>query len=193
MIERWRRFPLDADDARSAMRSSGTNRSSWRLGTSGSLDTRVWRRDQIPAAAASIPLDIGDRAIGGLTLSFDEPREFTAEDIGFMLGAARQGAQALERARSEEIRRLAEARLSLLARAGGLLAESLDYPKTLAAVADLVVPQLADWASVEILEPDGSIQSARRRARGSGEGGVREGVPAASAPGPLGPDAASGT
>jgi serine phosphatase RsbU (regulator of sigma subunit) len=104
-------------------------------------------------------LDIGDRAIGGLTLSFDEPREFTSEDIGFMVGAARQGAQALERGRSEEIRRLAEARLSLLARAGGLLAESLDYTKTLAAVADLVVPSLADWTSVEILEPDGSIRS----------------------------------
>ena len=75
-----------------------------------------------------------------------------------MLGAARQGAQALERARSEEIRRLAEARLSLLARAGGLLAESLDYRRTLGAVVDLVVPQFADWASVEILEPDGSIR-----------------------------------
>jgi serine phosphatase RsbU (regulator of sigma subunit) len=47
----------------------------------------------------------------------------------------------------------------LLARAGGLLAESLDYPKTLTAVTNLVVPQLADWASVEILEPDGSVQS----------------------------------
>jgi hypothetical protein len=76
-----------------------------------------------------------------------------------MLGAARQGAQALERARSEEIRRRAEERLALLARAGGLLADSLDYPKTLTAVTNLVVPQLADWASVEILEPDGSVQS----------------------------------
>ena len=76
-----------------------------------------------------------------------------------MLGAARQGAQALERARSEEVRRLAEERLALLARAGGLLAESLDYPKTLAAVVDLAVPQFADWATVEILEPGGSINT----------------------------------
>ena len=158
VIDHWRRFPLDAatpiGDA--VLRNEPivlASQDEWIARYPG-LD-----REQIPAASASIPLDIGDRAIGGLTLSFDEPRAFTAEDVGFMLGAARQGAQALERARSEEIRRLAEARLSLLARAGGLLAESLDYEKTLGAVVDLVVPQLADWASVEILEPDGSIHS----------------------------------
>ena len=158
VIERWRRFPLDAttpigDAVLSNEPILMPSRDAWLERYPGLA------REQIPEAAASIPLDIGDGAIGGLTLSFDEPREFTAEDIGFMLGAARQGAQALERARSEEIRRLAEARLSLLARAGGLLAESLDYTKTLAAVANLVVPRLADWTSVEILEPDGSIRS----------------------------------
>jgi len=158
VIERWRSFPLDpttpVGDAvlRNAPVVMGS-RDEWLARYTG------LERDQIPAAAASIPLDLGDRAIGALTLSFNEPREFTSEDIGFMLGAARQGAQALERGRSEEIRRLAEARLSLLARAGGLLAESLDYTKTLAAVANLVVPRLADWTSVEILEPDGSIRS----------------------------------
>jgi PAS domain S-box-containing protein len=158
VIDRWRRFPLDPSTpvGDAVLRNEPVvlpGQDEWLTRYPG-LD-----RAQIPAASASIPLDIGDRAIGGLTLSFDEPREFTEEDVGFMLGAARQGAQALERARSEEIRRLAEARLSLLARAGGLLAESLDYRKTLGAVVDLVVPQLADWASVEILEPDGSVRS----------------------------------
>ena len=157
VIERWQRFPLDAKTpiGDAVLRNVPVvlpDREQWLTRYPG------LERARIPAASASIPLDIGERAIGGLTLSFDEPRAFTAEDVGFMLGAARQGAQALERARSEEIRRLAEARLSLLARAGGLLAESLDYRKTLGAVVELVVPQLADWASVEILEPDGSIQ-----------------------------------
>jgi PAS domain S-box-containing protein len=154
VIERWRSFPLDESTpiGDAVLRNVPI--------VMGSPEEWLARypglaRAQIPAAAASIPLDIGDRAIGGITLSFDEPREFTPEDVGFMLGAARQGAQALERGRSEEIRRLAEARLALLARAGGLLAESMDYPKTLTAVVDLVVPRLADWASVEILEPDG--------------------------------------
>jgi len=158
VIERWRRFPLDASSpiGDAVLRNEPVvmvDRDDWLARYDGLV------RDEIPAAAASIPLDVGDRAIGGLTLSFDHPREFTSDDIGFMLGAARQGAQALERARSEAVRRLAEERLALLARAGGLLAESLDYPKTLAAVVDLVVPRFADWATVEILEPSGSIRS----------------------------------
>jgi PAS domain S-box-containing protein len=158
VIESWRSFPLDATTpiGDAVLRNEPivmSSREDWLARYPGLTSA------QVPAAAASIPLDVGDRAIGGLTLSFDEPREFTEEHIGFMLGAARQGAQALERGRSEEIRRLAEARLSLLARAGGLLAESLDYTKTLTAVANLVVPRLADWTSVEILEADGSIHS----------------------------------
>jgi PAS domain S-box-containing protein len=158
VIDRWRRFPLD--------RRSPIGDAVLRNEPVVMVDPEEWlsrfpglERERVPAAAASIPLDVGGRAIGGLTLSFDHPREFSEDDIGFMLGAARQGAQALERARSEEVRRLAEERLTLLARAGGLLAQSLDYPKTLAAVVDLAVPRFADWATVEILEPDGSINT----------------------------------
>lgn len=157
VIERWARFPLDASTpvGDAVLRNEPIvmpDRETWMERYPGLARSRV------PASAAAIPLDVGGRAIGALTLSFDEPREFTAGDIGFMLGAARQGAQALERARSEVVRSRAEERLAILAQAGGLLADSLDYPKTLAAVADLVVPRLADWASVEILEPDGTIR-----------------------------------
>lgn len=158
VIEHWRRFALDDTNPIGAaiLRNEPVvlvDADDW-LARFPGLD-----REQVPAAAAAIPLDIGGRAIGGLTLSFDRPRGFTPDDIGFMLGAARQGAQALERARSDEVRRLAEERLSLLARAGGLLAQSLDYPKTLTAVVDLVVPRFADWATVELLEPNGSIDT----------------------------------
>ncbi|MGH2680633.1 MAG: SpoIIE family protein phosphatase [Actinomycetota bacterium] len=158
VLERWRRFALDATSpiGDSVLRNQPVlmvDREDWQARYPGLA------REQIPEAAATIPLDVGNRAIGGLTLSFDRPRTFSADDVGFMLGAARQGAQALERARSDAVRRLAEERLSLLARAGGLLAQSLDYPKSLAAVVDLVVPRFADWATVEILEPDGSIRS----------------------------------
>jgi PAS domain S-box-containing protein len=159
VIERWRRFPLDAASpiGDAVLRNEPV--------VMVDRDDRLARYPDLeweqvpPAAAASIPLDVGGRAIGGLTLSFDHAREFTDDDIGFMLGAARQGAQALERARSEAVRRVAEERLSLLARAGGILAESLDYPRTLAAVVDLVVPRFADWATVEILEPGGAIRT----------------------------------
>jgi PAS domain S-box-containing protein len=158
VIERWRRFTLDRRTpvGQAVLTNQPVvmpDREAW------VADYPDMAAETLPQAAAAIPLDIGGRAIGGLTLSFDEPRSFTDDDVGFMLAAARQGAQALERARVEAGRRLVEARLSILARAGDLLAQSLDYPKTLAAVADLVVPRLADWASVETLEPDGVIRS----------------------------------
>jgi PAS domain S-box-containing protein len=158
VIGRWRRFTLDA---RTPVGQAVLTNEPVLM-----PDRQTWverypdlEAETLPAAAASIPLDIGGRAIGGLTLSYDEPRSFADDDVGFMLAAARQGAQALERSRVETGRRLVQARLSILARAGDLLAQSLDYPKTLSAVADLVVPRLADWASVEILESDGVIHS----------------------------------
>ncbi|MDB4993645.1 MAG: two-component hybrid sensor and regulator, partial [Myxococcaceae bacterium] len=45
-----------------------------------------------------------------------------------------------------------EARRAFLADATSTLASSLDYRATLAAVADLVVPTLADWCAVDVLE-----------------------------------------
>jgi len=54
---------------------------------------------------------------------------------------------------------VAHEQMTFLADASVLLASSLDYRKTLAKVARLSVPRLADWCSVEIVEADGSIGS----------------------------------
>jgi PAS domain S-box-containing protein len=45
-----------------------------------------------------------------------------------------------------------ERRLRLLAEASALLGESIDYKRALQQVADIVVPQLADWCVVDVLE-----------------------------------------
>lgn len=45
-----------------------------------------------------------------------------------------------------------------LAQAGAILASSLDYEKTLASVAELTVPELADWCVVYIRDDDGSVR-----------------------------------
>ncbi len=46
-----------------------------------------------------------------------------------------------------------------LAEAGPLMAASIEgYEETLAGVARLLVPQIADWCSIDMLEPDGSIR-----------------------------------
>ena len=50
-----------------------------------------------------------------------------------------------------------EPRLAFLLRASELLGESLDYEETLQRVADLAVPDVADWCSVDLIDDDGSI------------------------------------
>src|SRR3954453_19502133 len=52
----------------------------------------------------------------------------------------------------------AEAALRFLADASSVLARSLDYEDTLQRVANLLVPRIADWAGIDILEPDGSTR-----------------------------------
>jgi signal transduction histidine kinase len=68
-----------------------------------------------------------------------------------MAQARRGAAQAAERERGL-------AMLRFLADASSALAESLDYSTTLARVAELAVPVLADWCFLDILEEDGSAQ-----------------------------------
>jgi len=57
-----------------------------------------------------------------------------------------------------EVKR-AEMTQRLLARAGELLASSLDYKRTLQQVAELAVPQLADWCTVSMPEGHGLIRA----------------------------------
>jgi PAS domain S-box-containing protein len=62
---------------------------------------------------------------------------------------------ALELARESAARtaaQAAEARMSLLAEASAELASSLDYETTLRTVARLMVPSVADWSAVDILD-----------------------------------------
>jgi PAS domain S-box-containing protein len=70
-----------------------------------------------------------------------------------------------ERARYYEAERQARAaaetahqRLAFLAAVSETLAGSLDYETTLAAVARLAVPHLADWCAIDLLEDDGAIR-----------------------------------
>jgi GAF domain-containing protein/anti-sigma regulatory factor (Ser/Thr protein kinase) len=48
--------------------------------------------------------------------------------------------------------------LAFLAQASAVLARSLDYERTLAEVAQLAVPELADWCAVDVVQPDGSLR-----------------------------------
>ncbi|HZU85277.1 MAG TPA: PAS domain S-box protein, partial [Polyangiaceae bacterium] len=80
---------------------------------------------EIPINDSAAPIRDADGNLFGVVLVF---RDATAE-------------------KRESVRR------EFLARAGATLASSLDYKKTLAAVAQLAVPELADWCAVDLLEP----------------------------------------
>lgn len=53
------------------------------------------------------------------------------------------------------VTRRSQVRLEFLARAGDILASSLDYQQTLRNVAGLAVPQIADWCAVDLFSQDG--------------------------------------
>lgn len=119
-------------------------------------DRQVW---------AALPLIVDGQAIGAMGLSLSDPHPLLEADQAFMMSLARQCALALERARLYEAERLARAeaedaqqRLEFLAEASHVLSASLDTQITLATVARLVVPQMADWCAVDMLDDEGQIQ-----------------------------------
>ncbi|HLZ31478.1 MAG TPA: GAF domain-containing protein [Chloroflexota bacterium] len=105
-----------------------------------------------------------------------------AGTIGAAILRRRAEGERLQLVREQSARAEAEAaqrRLAFLAEASQVLALSLDFETTLQGVANLVVPALADWCCVDILEPDGSI---RRIAAAMGEPVLSEMSPGARSP-----------
>jgi PAS domain S-box-containing protein len=86
--------------------------------------------------------------------------EFTEDDqMAIEMFAERVGV-VLEIARLRQIEVREHTRLELLAGAGPLLAEPIDYETTLDAVVRLVVPVMADLCAIDLVEDDGAITKA---------------------------------
>jgi serine phosphatase RsbU (regulator of sigma subunit) len=100
-----------------------------------------------------IPLSIGSRRLGVITLSF--PTETDVDNpaqLQFLTTLAETCSQAIERAQALQEARTAGGKLAFLAEASAELSRSLDYRTTLTNLARLVVPRLADWCAVQILD-----------------------------------------
>jgi GAF domain-containing protein/anti-sigma regulatory factor (Ser/Thr protein kinase) len=171
IVQDWPRFPLNAslplsDVVREAKPLFIETRAEW----AARYPEMVRVVGNTIRAAAAVPLCARGKVFGGLYFSFPEERTFSDSDHEFIDSLGRQCAAALERAQlyedarraSEEAERrreraeAAERRLGFVARASAVLAASLDYEETLAAVARLTVPDLADWAFVDVVSEDGA-------------------------------------
>ncbi|MEA2248399.1 MAG: hypothetical protein QOH46_2928 [Solirubrobacteraceae bacterium] len=108
----------------------------------------------------ALPLIVQGRTIGALGLRFRHAQTLDEDERRFMVTLAHVCAQALERARLLEAEQDARRRAEYLSRAGSLLAASLNVTATIEQIARLAVPELADWAFVELLQPDGTIDRA---------------------------------
>lgn len=112
-------------------------------------------------ASACLPLRVEDRDLGGLVFSFAQPRAFDAGEREYLLGVAALCAQALDRARlyvaEQRARAVAEQqrdRTAFLAEASMLLDAPLAVDQRMQRLADLVVPDIADWCAVTLVRSD---------------------------------------
>ncbi len=166
VMAHWGTFPLDADLPASEV---------VRTGRPVFLRNDAERRARYPLfvaaplvkdeAYAVIPLG-PEIALGALVAGFPTPREFSSDDESYLHALAAQCAAALGRAELYEQREharlaaeTARARLAFLAEASAALAASLDYEDTLARLAELAVPRLADWCALYLVQ-DGRAQMA---------------------------------
>ena len=159
LIERFRRFPLDGDFPMSEAIRSGEP--IWTQ-SSAELAQRfpaVGDGDSRFEALAVVPLAVGGHPVGAFSLSFTHPHRFDGEEKAFLRATAQQGAHAIERARLYDAERKSAERLSFLADASQLLSSSLEPEKTMQRLAELVVPRLADWCWIDMLDEEGQIRS----------------------------------
>jgi PAS domain S-box-containing protein len=115
------------------------------------FDSPALLNDHNVTSGISVVISHGGRPFGILGAYSKERRKFTEDDVNFLRAVANVLATAIERRQIEET-------LRFLTKAGEVLSSSLDYRTTLASVARLSVPTLADWCAVDIVNDDGSLE-----------------------------------
>lgn len=107
---------------------------------------------------ACLPLAVGGRDLGVVSLSFPGRRQVDAAELLFLELLSQMCAHAIDRIRAQEAASDREAKLSFLAEASVHLASDLDYEATLTSVAESAVPTFADWCAIA-LSDDGRLRT----------------------------------
>jgi GAF domain-containing protein len=155
--ERWVRFPVaDPNPISDAVRLQR-----FVAATNSAEADRLYPGVFHPSAGGRsfvvVPLVVRGRCLGAVAFAFPVDQDFDDLDRTYLQALADSVAQAVERIDANTAAAEAARRLGFLADASEVLARSLDYEDTLRAVADLAVPDLADWCSIELLE-DGELR-----------------------------------
>ena len=113
----------------------------------------------------SIPLHIHGEVGGTIVFYYRSPHTFTDAETRVAgalgnLAASALGTAELYGRQAELLQKAEEAerRSGFLAKVGEILASSLDYETTLASVAKLAVPSVADWCSVQVADASGGLR-----------------------------------
>jgi signal transduction histidine kinase/CheY-like chemotaxis protein len=102
---------------------------------------------ETPAPDERAPAEI--QAASQALVAAAEARQRAAAERERLLGAERLARTSAERARQ---------RLELLAGAGALLSRSLEEQTTLESIASVVVPAIADWCRIDLIDSKGTLQ-----------------------------------
>src|SRR5947208_2107237 len=102
-----------------------------------------------------ILFDASATLIGSLKMEELLPKVLDLRVAGALTNLA---ASAVETAELHQQREQARVRNEFLAEASAALASSLDYEVTLAAVARLAVPEMAEWCVVDMARRDGALK-----------------------------------
>jgi serine phosphatase RsbU (regulator of sigma subunit)/anti-sigma regulatory factor (Ser/Thr protein kinase) len=168
LMELRRRYRQEKGTSEGAMHVIATGKSELvadvrgapRIGIAAGEESGLYE-ELSPRSYMIVPMVARGRTIGALTfLSTREGLHYGATDLDFAHHLARRFALAVDNARLYNDAELARERLTFLARASELMAETLELEATLKKVAYLVVPRLADWCGIELLGEDGRIYNA---------------------------------
>jgi serine phosphatase RsbU (regulator of sigma subunit)/PAS domain-containing protein len=103
-------------------------------------------------ALVTAPLRVGDRVVGRVGVAAQRPGAFDDDEAQRLQRSVDRFSLAIESARLNEVERARRGRLSFLAEASDLLAGMLDPDMAAALAAQLVVPRLADWCAVYLVD-----------------------------------------
>ena len=105
----------------------------------------------------AIPLMIRGQASGALACYYRTPHQFSEVEVQIARALGNLSGAAITTAELYDEQQRSHDQASFLAQTGTVLASSLDHEATLKAVAQLAVPNIADWCAVDLVNDAGGI------------------------------------